>query len=809
MFAARSGIAASIARAAALAAYLTFAQGCAGPAGKEGPQGPPGPVGDAGADGAPGNDGDAGPTGPTGPTGPILATQETCTLCHGAGQLADDMTLHKAAAANALARSTATITSVTLPASGALKPTIVFNVKDASGNPVGGLTSFSFTVAQLVPAATGGIFDWRSLINRNYNAASDVSVGGTTESSLPNANFPAAARATCTESPAGTYSCVMGDDLSVVQPLNANYGVVTVAFDSSLPSRFGVQSSAPAPGQAATSVPVTPPFDAAFDLDASQSPVADLKAEVGMAACNACHQRLAAHGGRRLDVNFCVTCHNAYSYDNLLPAAQRSAPDPYNGTVDFKRVLHKVHMGKNLPSVLAGTAFTFHGVDFSDVAFPQMTANSTNDAGNCTACHSLSSANADDPANAWKNKPGRVACASCHDLVSFDVTPAAGFTAHPGGPQTDDSNCAGCHASGAGLAPVDKVHTGLRALQSAASGKYKFNILSVASAAPGQKPVVTFSVTDPTNANAAWTLTEAAWTAAGGASRLAVDIAWSTRAVSSAGDTNYTNEGSGSNPGQPISIDALKNKVAGSAPGTFTVTSTIAIPANAVGVGEVVLEGHPADTSVTPAIRVPVKSATKTFAITGTATTARRQVVDINKCNVCHGALSLHGNNRTNSIEACVACHNANATDVKQRPTTGATLDDKAEESVDFKRLIHGIHGAKFAGSGPVIYGFGGSANDFRGASFPGNDACASTPSFCLVNNCEICHFPGTYGATFAAANGSTTSTQTLNDPSTYQRTTKITSACSACHASSLFVDHMLQNGGHFGLTQAQIDALP
>jgi len=731
-------------------------------------------------------------------------------ICHAAGQLADDIPLHKASAANALVRSTATITSVTLPASGPLTPTIVFNVKDSSGNAVGGLTSFSFTVAQLVPAASGGITNWRSLINRNYNAASDVSVGGTTESSLPNATYPAAPHSTCTESPAGTYSCVLGNDLSVQGQLNPNYGVVTVVFDPSLPTRFALQSSAPMPGQAVTTVAATPPFDGAFDLDATQNPVPDIKAEVTTAACNACHQRLTEHG-RRLSVPFCITCHNAYSYDNLLPTAQRNAPDPYNGTVDFKRVLHKVHMGKTLPSVIAGTPFLLHNIDFSDVAFPQMTSISTNDAGNCTVCHSLSSADPADPANAWKNKPGKVACASCHDNVSWDAVPPAGFIAHPGGPQADDTNCAGCHASGATQEPVDVVHTGLRALQNAASGKYKFTIVSVASGAPGQKPVITFSVTDPTNANAAYALTEPAWTkTATGDSRLGIDIAWSTRAVASAGDTNYTNEGSGSNPGQPISIDALKNKVTGSAPGTFTVTSTVAIPANAVGVGEVVLEGHPADVTVTPVVRIPVKSATKTFAITGTATTARRQVVDVNKCNVCHGALSAHGANRTGSIETCVACHNANATDISMRPKTGATVDGKAEESVDFKRLIHGIHGAGFAGTGPVIYGYGGTVNDFSAASFPGNDQCsASNPDSCLVNNCEICHFPNTYGASFAAANGSTTSTETLADPTTYQRTTKITAACSACHASSLYVDHMQQNGGHFGLTQAQIDALP
>jgi OmcA/MtrC family decaheme c-type cytochrome len=217
-----------------------------------------------------------------------------------------------------------------------------------------------------------------------------------------------------------------------------------------------------------------------------------------------------------------------------------------------------------------------------------------------------------------------------------------------------------------------------------------------------------------------------------------------------------------------------------------------------VGVGEVVMEGHPAEPVGMPAVqqRIPVQSATKTFAITGTATTARRAAVDINKCNVCHGNLTLHGNNRTSRIEACVACHNTNATDINQRPKTGTTADNKGEESIDFKKLIHGIHGAEFSGAGPVIYGFGGSVNDFRGAVFPG-----------VLNNCEACHNPGTYSASFPPAKGTTTSTETLADPNTYLRTTPITATCSACHATGLFLSHMRQNGGAFDVTQPQIDA--
>ncbi|MGZ6141749.1 MAG: multiheme c-type cytochrome, partial [Myxococcales bacterium] len=608
----------SAARTWSVMACLALALACAGPAGKEGPQGPAGPPGSAGDAGTPGDAGVAGPPGPG------ALTAETCILCHGTGQLADDIPLHKAAAANALVRSYATINSVNIPSTGVIKPTVVFTVKDAptGGNVVTGLTSFGFTVAQLVPAATGGISNWRNLINRSYNPLTDVSIGGTTESSLPNASFPAAAQAACTESPPGTYTCVLGgvaagctaaactgDDLAVVQPsLNASYGVVYPnAFNPAYPTRIGLQSNAPNPGSAATvtkfasppwgvngfpappatiTVQPTPPFTATFDLSTYDTTVTvadpDPRGEVTTAGCNACHQRLTAHG-RRLDPSYCVTCHNSSSLDPSLPTAQRNATGAYPGTVDFKRVLHKVHMGKNLPSVLAGTPFTFHGVDFSDVAFPQMTSNSVNDTGNCTACHVLTTGAGSDN---WMNKPGMVACSSCHDRTSYDATAPAGFTLHSGGPQTDDSLCASCHAHGAGVAPTDLVHTGLKVLQTAAAAKYAFNIVSVASAAPGQKPVVTYSVTDPTNSNAPYTLTEAAWAqTTSGASRLGIDIAWSTNAVSSAGDTNYTNEGSGTNPGQPVSIDALKNKVAGTAPGTFTVTSPVAVPASAVGVG--------------------------------------------------------------------------------------------------------------------------------------------------------------------------------------------------------------------------------
>ena len=51
-------------------------------------------------------------------------------------------------------------------------------------------------------------------------------------------------------------------------------------------------------------------------------------------------------------------------------------------------------------------------------------------------------------------------------------------------------------------------------------------------------------------------------------------------------------------------------------------------------------------------------------------------------------------------------------------------IDGKAEESIDFKRMVHGIHAGQadkggFRTKGLVVYGFGGSVNDFSEVRYP------------------------------------------------------------------------------------------
>jgi OmcA/MtrC family decaheme c-type cytochrome len=372
---------------------------------------------------------------------------------------------------------------------------------------------------------------------------------------------------------------------------------------------------------------------------------------------------------------------------------------------------------------------------------------------------------------------------------------------------TDNSTCSLCHGPGR-ISDVTVKHN-LPARLTAAAAKFKFNIISATPTTPGGFPVVTFSVTDPTNGNQPYDIkADPHFTAiASGSSRLAVSIGWNTNATK-----DFGNDGSAANFGQPISMDALANSVAGTAAGTYTVTSAVAIPATQTGTLRVTMDGHPAGDVTTPGTftdRLVVKSAFKDFAITGTAV-ARRSVVDIAKCNVCHGVLSLHGNNRTDEPGVCVVCHNPNATD-KARRITGPFVDGKLEEAVDFRTMIHGIHAGQasnggFREKGLVVYGFGGSVNDFSTVVFPEK-----------LNDCTACHIGTSYQLTGIwappTANGilgTTISTEaSASDAADNLRISPTAAVCSSCHDSAVAKAHMQDsfNGGNFSATQATINA--
>jgi OmcA/MtrC family decaheme c-type cytochrome len=442
------------------------------------------------------------------------------------------------------------------------------------------------------------------------------------------------------------------------------------------------------------------------------------------ATCNQCHDPLSAHGETgRQDPRLCVMCHND---------TQSLDPDTGN-VVNFKVMIHKIHMGASLPSVLAGTPYQIIGYrqsvqDFSTVVFPQ-------DIRNCTTCHM-----SPDPtgkvvtqANIWYSEPNRAACGSCHDDINWETGEN-----HPAGPQLDDSQCATCHLP-QGDTEFDASIKGAHTIptKSAQLAGLNMQILSVTDTDPGSSPTVTFKITNNDGSF--------------------VD-------PSSLSSFNFLLGGPTTDYTQALRENGKTATCAGDGTCTYTFTS-IGIPADAVGTWtlsadvyrNVTIDNH-TDTGLS--VREAAQNPIYYFPVTDAQAMPRRAVVDIAKCNVCHNVLALHGGQRF-KVEECVICHNPLADDSSQR-----SADQMPPQSIHFKFLIHRIHSGENLSQDFTIYGFNHSVNNFNDVRFPGDR-----------RDCVKCHNPGTY--TVPLPDGVL---PTITPRDYYSPMQPTAAACLACH---------------------------
>jgi len=684
-----------------------------------------------------------------------------------------------AAAQGSVGALSIVITSVRI----ASAPVVTFRVTDANGAAMPGLAGadLRFNIAKLLPGTNGDPSRWQNYINRAANGAvqgseervaagypfgglvnhGDGSYTYTFATDIANAAANACP-APCTDAD--------GKRLDIVYAPDLTHRVTIQQANSAYPKASSIFDFVPGGGSYTRDVVLT-------------------------STCNQCHTQLKAHG-MRVDTQLCVTCHNPGSWVAGTP----------NTTIEFKVMVHRIHYnnaGRALPSVIAGVPYTIGAVDFSAVKFTQ-------DVRTCTRCHDAAlSAQGDN----WKNQPSIGGCGSCHDNVYFGTAPDPArpyqTRAHSGGVFADNSACALCHAPGR-VADVTVAHD-FPARLKAAAARFQFNILGVTPTTAGSAPMVTFSVTDPTNGGRPYDIkTDPAFTS-GAASTLTVKLGWKAANVADIG-----NDASGQSYGQPVSLNALTAALAGATAGTYTVISPVAIPAAQTGTLRVMIDGHPAgDVTArgTFSDRLAAKSVFRDFAITGSTVVARRTVVDVAKCDTCHSALSLHGANRNDEPGVCVVCHTPNATDAGRRPSAGGVLtggvDGKLEESIDFKTLIHGLHAGQadkggFRQKGLVVYGFGGSVNDFGSVVFPAE-----------LSNCTACHTSSSYqlsglwqSPTASGILGSTVSTgASRTEASDNLRISPAAAVCSSCHDGAVAKAHMqgLFEGGQFSATQATL----
>jgi len=510
---------------------------------------------------------------------------------------------------------------------------------------------------------------------------------------------------------------------------------------------------------------------------------------VSISACNECHGKLGVHGGSRIEIALCILCHNANAA--LLSSG---------ASIDMKAMIHKIHMGGNLPSKAYFMNATFK--NFSTVGYPLFSTDAvvTGTPVECVKCHKAGTNTAGKPYDAnvdnWKTKPAIAACATCHNTTSFTITGSGtatvdgvanvAVTGHSGGIQADGT-CAGCHpSSGASYdISVPGAHTVFEDANAAKTPVLK--ILSASNVAfstntVNAMPTVTFQITDSAGNPIAPD------TAAAAPFKNSIQLKWAIKPGATADFANTTtgsptltapytygfgssgtavsltisgNANSAAAKGKLGTIDANRGIYfvnLSSAAATFATPAKYVLPqkagdyANGATIA-FALQGARSDQSATHygtataralgGKAIPAYFDLDTGAPALAASQARRQTTVTDSCNGCHKNLvAFHGGSRPN-VEFCVMCHTPN--------------NGFGTVAGDFKVFIHKIHrGVNLADQ---TYSFAG----ISGILYP-ND----------LRRCTACH---------NAANPSVTITSaTIVGSPAIQNLQPWNAVCTACH---------------------------
>jgi OmcA/MtrC family decaheme c-type cytochrome len=786
-----------------------------------------------------------GDTGPQGATGPAGADATVGTVA--AGTLTFDDLRNVVLGGKILSVSTA-----------GDQPVVTFQVYNkGTMEGIAGLRSFSLHMAQLQPEANGSNSYWLHYITSASSAS-----GSFRPTTDPVSQFNTSTGAMTKQG----YSVVdNGDGIYVVtfasnikSGATATWGTTyykpaSATYDPNLTHRVvvGVRSVA-VPGvvgltPGAYAGPINPITGAnfaqftntngvnlAFDFVPATGAVISPSARdiVTIDRCNQCHYKIqygsnntSGHFGSRTDTKTCVMCHTP---QNVVSGQTATT------NVDFTPFIHKIHMGERLPVIETGLTGTFN-----EVTFPQ-------DIRNCTMCHQ--GALADN----WKTKPTRKACGSCHNNVNFAT--GANHPAPAGSEiQTDDHLCAGCH-SVAGIAanhvpvalpdPGDprlggtNTHTNAEYIAATGvvpAGAHKINWLISSVTVSGGKPSIKFKFqSDGANMVFTAATSTASELMAGFAGSPSAYFVWAEPqdGITKPADFNKSASAYIRNVWNGTVSSATATITGPDGSGFYTLTRTgTTIPATAVmvtgGIGYSYGSGTPplvqTDLAAYPynattgagGLAVPAPNVWKV----ATNYTARRAVVDTNKCNICHAGLGVEPTfhvGQRNDAPTCSFCHNPG------RASQGWT--------VNASTFVHAIHAAA-----KRTVDFTWDATSTTGDEADEGFFLITYPG--ILKNCEQCHVAGGYdfsGSMYTANNGaqgvtnmllSTTITGSLSSTSTtsYDYSPYVTldfdygaagagtnlvnspiaAACFACHDTTLATSHMVQNGGTIYDTRA------
>lgn len=729
------------------------------------------------------------------------------------------------------------------------------------------LSNVRFIIAKLVPGTNGNPDEWKSYISVRKTATAGVGPGGaaspravamqaTTDGSMSLEEVAAANLVgQLTYNADGYYTYAFKTDITDTTKTNG------VTYEPSLTHRIAIQLSYK--NAAGATVSVNPYFDFTI-VDGKAVPVAASKTRkmADVASCNSCHEKLALHGGGRVDTQYCVMCHNPGTVD----------PESGNN-LDMAAMTHSIHAGRRIKAA-TGDDYTIWGYrdtkhDYAEVGFPQ-------DLRNCTKCHS--GANPATPqGDNWKTAVSTKACLTCHTPkvggtweTSHKVFAGTLVGTGAAASSLTNAQCVECHKAGSNIAP-ETVHWNQNEENSA---KYKMNIESATYNAATRKVTVKYFLSDTTNGNKAWDLTTGCASATSCSTstlfgNLRFYVAYQTLVGQSTAVTDFSSYNNG---GSGASELAYKGTNDGSNHYTVditlpadTATSVASGTARVLSIGQVkepelVLKSLDPRPAVVPAalLNVVVQNTYKDVVLTGVMN-PRREVVSNEKCNACHGSLgSTSGSNALanafhsgarNTVEACALCH-----DAIRMSSTVMTNGLAMNESYQFNRMIHGIHGNSkrvypFTHGNPVQGAFskdgvlaapGGSflaAYSIRGftpTTGPATFISAGTPvaagetfqtigqlitdaakplgytgsTVAIENyaaevaypgvglNCNACHVNNSYKQDLSALGSVVAKPSGETDPAKWLVISPKAASCTACHDSSTAIGHVTAFGG-------------
>jgi OmcA/MtrC family decaheme c-type cytochrome len=648
----------------------------------------------------------------------------------------------------------ATVSSVVINS----PPVVSFSVVDGYSRPVVGLTTsqLRFSIAKLVPGADGSQSKWVSYI------VGDPATGAPSRPSTENV------AANLVDNKDGTYQYTFARDIT--GPLQTKMAAwfadtanaaspykksdvmgadgTLLNYVPTLQHRLAIQLSGSANGGTLEN-PVNVIYDF-IPATGAKVAAADVQREVvSIDSCNTCHEKLAFHGGGRVDTRFCVVCHtdqrksgfaNIASTNLAFPALVEKAvvnattgitsylysknttttsssyhptgTDPTyvaDGEVsgNFTTMVHKIHNG----SALVKQNYNYANVAFNNKGYSML----DNGQKMCSTCHDSTKAK---QADNWNTQPSRVACGSCHDGINFadgtGTTLAGSALGHANInlKQPSDVACTICHTSDS-TKEFHRTQNVTKHNPTIAAGltSFTYEIKSAAVDATTKNVTIEFKISAAT-ADANGVLgTSAPVTLLPAAAGMKNPLAGFTGAPSFmlpyalsqdgiAQPVDYNNFGVKQAQANTVSIADLLNSTTNSTLGsiapsatagyyTVTILGTNAksFPSGAT-MRAVALQGY--FTQVIPAIGSTPAVTVARHAISVvkavTGDTARRKVVEPAKCSNCHEWFEGHGGNRVYETQVCVMCHTPGlATSARGIPD--ATLVAYPFTAADLKKL--------------------------------------------------------------------------------------------------------------------------